>query len=84
MECKLPVQIVRDTTLRPTDENTFGQRGLTPLSDRAWNLSTAFFYKSGAKPWKLPGARPGVCYVGIASLFRLFATSGFFCRRKIG
>lgn len=66
MECKLPVQIVRETTLRPNDENAFGQRGLTPLSDRAWNLTTAFFYKSGAKPWKLPDARPGVCYVGIA------------------
>lgn len=66
MECRLPVQIVRETTLRPTDENAFGQRGLTPLSDRAWNLSTALFYKSGAKPWKLPDARPGVCYIGIA------------------
>ena len=66
MECKIPVQIVRESTLRLTDENTFGQRGLTPLSDRAWNLSTAMFYKSGAKPWKLPDARPGVCYVGIA------------------
>jgi hypothetical protein len=43
MECKLPVQIVRETTLRPNDENAFGQRGLTPLSDRAWNMSTAFF-----------------------------------------
>lgn len=66
MACKLPVQIVRETTLRLSDENAFGQRGLTPISDRAWNLSTALFYKSGFKPWKLPGARPGVCYVGIA------------------
>ena len=24
------------------------------------------FYKSGAKPWKTPWARDGVCYVGIA------------------
>lgn len=66
MELRIPVQIVRETTLRLSDDNEFGKRGLTPLSDRAWNLCTALFYKSGAKPWKLPAARPGVCYVGIA------------------
>lgn len=66
MECRLPIQIIRDTTLRLSDENAFGQRGLTYLSDRAWNLSTSILYKSGRKPWKLSGVREGVCYVGIA------------------
>jgi hypothetical protein len=66
MEFRIPVQIIRETTLRLTNDHEFGQRGLTPLSDRAWNLSTALYYKSGSKPWKLPSARPGVCYVGIA------------------
>lgn len=66
MEHKIAIQIIRDTTLRLSDENVFGQRGLTFLSDRAWNLSTAFLYKSGRKPWKLSGVREGVCYVGIA------------------
>jgi hypothetical protein len=66
MEFKMPIQIIRETTLRLSDENTFGQRGLTYLSDRAWNLATAVLYKSGKKPWKLSGVREGVCYVGIA------------------
>ena len=34
-------------------------------SQIAWNLSTAAFYKSGGRPWKLNGIRPGVCYLGI-------------------
>jgi len=38
-----------------------------------WNISTALYYKSGGKPWKLRSAREGVCYIGIA--FRL-AESG--------
>lgn len=67
MECKMPIQIVRESTLNLSDEKpAWGERILTPLSDRAWNLSTAIYYKSGRKPWKLPSARDGVCYVGIA------------------
>jgi hypothetical protein len=34
-------------------------------SQIAWNISTAAFYKSGGRPWKLNGIRPGVCYIGI-------------------
>lgn len=66
MEFGLPIQIVRESTLRlgpPTDDN---KRGLTPLSDRAWNLSTALYYKAGGKPWRLGNARDGVCYIGTA------------------
>lgn len=66
MELRVPVQIVRDTTLRLSDENRFGIRGLTPMADRAWNLGTAMYYKGVGKPWKLAGARKGVCYIGIA------------------
>jgi hypothetical protein len=66
MEYEIPIQIILEPTLRLNDENPFGKRGLTFLSDRAWNLSTAFLYKSGRKPWKLSGVRKGVCYVGIA------------------
>jgi hypothetical protein len=62
----IPIQIVRESTLRPTSENKFGQRGLTPLSDRLWNLATTLYYKCGGKPWRLVSAREGVCYIGIA------------------
>ncbi|MGP8056923.1 MAG: hypothetical protein ACLP9K_04905 [Nitrososphaerales archaeon] len=62
---KLPIQIIRDTTLKLGDEFVFGERGLTPLSDRAWNISTTLYYKAGGKPWILATAREGVCYVGL-------------------
>src|ERR1700722_4157060 len=67
MELGIPIQIIRESTLRlPKVERRVGGRQLTPLSDRAWNLSTALYYKSGGKPWKLNGVREGVCHVGIS------------------
>jgi hypothetical protein len=66
MEYDIPIQIIRETTLRLNNKNAFGQRPLTPLSDRMWNLSTAIYYKCGGKPWRLVTAREGVCYIGIA------------------
>lgn len=66
MEMGIPIQIVRESTLRLNTGYLPSERHLTPLSDRAWNLSTTLYYKSGGKPWKLAGARDGVCYVGIA------------------
>lgn len=62
----LPVQIIRESTLRITPEVRNGEPGNNPLSDRLWNFSTAVYYKLGSKPWKTPWAREGVCYVGLA------------------
>jgi hypothetical protein len=56
-----PIQIIRESTLIETDA-----RQLTPLCDRAWNLSVALYYKAGGKPWRLSGAREGVSYIGLA------------------
>lgn len=66
MELGVPVQIMRESTLRLTERQSMSERGLTPLSDRAWNVATALYYKAGGKPWRLSSAREGVCYVGIA------------------
>lgn len=66
MKYRIPVQIIRETTLRLNDNNEKFGRQLTPLSDRMWNLSTALYYKCGGKPWRLVSARDGVCYIGIA------------------
>ncbi len=66
MEYGIPIQIIRETTLKLSDEHKPGERGLTPLSDRMWNLSTTIYYKCGGRPWKLVTAREGVCYIGIA------------------
>ena len=66
MAHKIPIQIIRESTLRLSSEAPFGERRLTPLSDRMWNLSTALYYKCGGKPWRLATARDGVCYIGLA------------------
>lgn len=66
MEHSVPIQIIRESTLKLSKEKEFPTRGLTPLPDRAWNLSTALFYKAGGKPWRLSTAREGVSYVGLA------------------
>lgn len=66
MPHNIPIQIIRESTLRLNDANQLGSRRLTPLSNRMWNLSSAIYYKGGGKPWKLATAREGVCYVGLA------------------
>jgi hypothetical protein len=66
MAHKIPIQIIRESTLRLSSEAGFGERRLTPISDRMWNLSTALYYKCGGKPWRLATARDGVCYIGLA------------------
>ncbi|MCE4554250.1 hypothetical protein [Pelomonas cellulosilytica] len=66
MAHELPVQIIKESTLAITSQVRMGEKGTNPLSDRLWNFGTAAYYKCGAKPWKTPWAREGVCYVGIA------------------
>ncbi len=73
MEFNLPLQIVQESTMRLTADKK-GERTLTPLPDRLWNLATAFYYKCGGKPWRLSSVRDGVCYVGLA--FRRTADHG--------
>lgn len=65
LKYNIPIQIIRESTLSlsPIEDD---RRGLTCLSDRAWNLSVALYYKAGGKPWKLASARDGVCYIGIS------------------
>lgn len=65
MEYNIPIQIIRESTLRLKDLDDRDERGLTALSDRAWNLATTLFYKAGGQPWKLASARDGVCYIGL-------------------
>ena len=66
MKFDIPIQIIRETTLRLSNETKRGQRELTTLSDRMWNLGATLYYKCGGKPWRLVTAREGVCYIGIA------------------
>lgn len=65
----LPTQIIRESTLAPKEYvNALGypKRDLSKIRGHlAWSISTAAFYKTGGKPWKLADIRPGVCYVGL-------------------
>lgn len=65
MEFDVPIQIVLESTLESGLTQNRPRVRKTPLSDRAWNLSTTLFYKANGKPWKLSTTRDGVCYVGI-------------------
>ena len=61
-------QVVRETTIAPHDFlNKLGHpiRRLQDPATVAWNLSTAAYYKSGARPWTLADIRDGVCYIGL-------------------
>jgi len=66
MEFGVPVQIVRESTLRIGSPSKGNWRNLTPESDRAWNMGSTLLYKAGGKPWRLSTARKGVCYIGLA------------------
>jgi hypothetical protein len=57
-----PIQLILESTLN-LDPGQAGRK--TPLTDRAWNLSSALYYKGGGRPWRLAAARPGVCYIGL-------------------
>lgn len=66
---KVVTQILRESTLAPLEVVKANGKPLRDLStivaDIAWNASTAAYYKAGARPWKLEGVRPGVCYLGL-------------------
>lgn len=66
MAIGIPIQIIRESTLQTGEAQSRREMQLTPLADRAWNLSVTSYYKAGGKPWRLMGARDGVCYVGLA------------------
>jgi len=57
-----PTQIFRESTTGLTDE----KRELEDISNRAWNLSTAMYYKIGGLPWAPVNLGDSTCYVGIS------------------
>lgn len=61
-------QIVRESTIAPMDfVDAYGRplRSVGKASEIAWNLCTAAYYKTGARPWKTAAIRSGVCYLGL-------------------
>ncbi len=63
MKFGIPIQIIRECRFEP--DPTKAPRFQSPPSDVAWNLLTTMYYKAGGKPWRLAGAREGVCYIGV-------------------
>jgi hypothetical protein len=66
MKYDVPIQIIKESTINLNPFQQTKKTGKTPISDRAWNLSTTLYYKAGGRPWKLASAREGVCYIGIS------------------
>ena len=69
LQSMVVTQILRESTLAPLDFLKANGKPVHDLStiraDIAWNISTAAYYKSGMRPWKLHGVRSGVCYLGL-------------------
>lgn len=68
LKCEAVTQIVRQTTIAPFEYLNRRGKPARKLQDEAtvaWNLSTAIYYKAGAKPWTLADIRDGVCYIGL-------------------
>jgi len=61
----VPIQIIKESTLTLCGGEDAGLTRDSPRSAVAWFLSTAIYYKSGGKPWRLGTARDGVCYIGL-------------------
>lgn len=74
----IPTQILRESTLCPNEYlNAFGfpKRDFSKImAHLAWTISTAAFYKTGGRPWKLADIREGVCYIGL--VYKLDERSG--------
>jgi hypothetical protein len=73
----VPIQIVRESTIAnilKSDAPGAIAAAVARQSEIAWNLTTAIFYKTGGRPWKVANIRPGVCYVGL--VFKQDETSG--------
>lgn len=68
LEEEIVTQIVRETTLIPSD---FLRSDGSPTRQRqddattAWNLCTTLYYKVGGAPWRLTAVREHVCYIGL-------------------
>lgn len=68
LEKQIVIQIVRETTLAPTEftnKNGYQIRKVQDAATIAWNLCTTTYFKAGGKPWKLAEIRPSVCYIGL-------------------
>ena len=62
MQFGIPTQLVWPRTL----ELSFDTRKTQDVATRAWNFTTALYYKAGGFPWRISQIDPGNCFVGIS------------------
>ena len=68
LDHKIVTQLVRESTLAPTDfvkTNGEPKRSVEDAATLAWKLCSGSYYKAGGRPWQIAAMRPGVCYVGL-------------------
>jgi hypothetical protein len=60
-------QIIKESTIAYHEMYSEYKVNSMKVSDtaKAWNISTALYYKLGGMPWKLSSVRKGVCYIGL-------------------
>jgi len=63
MQYGMPTQLAwpRAIALQNAEEQQAQDR-----ATRAWNFTTALYYKAGGTPWRWSGAKPNTCFVGIS------------------
>lgn len=66
LEKAIVTQIIRESKISTEGftERQLQQEELIKTA-KAWNISSAIYYKLGGLPWKMGDVRDGVCYVGL-------------------
>ena len=65
MRFGIPTQLVWPRTIGNVITRT-GKLASQDRATKAWNFTTALYYKAGGIPWRLAEVEEGVCYVGVA------------------
>lgn len=58
MQIGVPIQLLRDSGMLDSKANE-------EAAARAWNVTTAMYYKAGGIPWRMRSRGPESCFVGI-------------------
>ncbi len=75
MQFGIPTQLVWPRTLRLIEATSPSERQLQDMATRAWNFTTALYYKAGGTPWRLAQIEPDVCFVGVSFYKDLLETN---------
>jgi hypothetical protein len=59
-ENAVPIQVLRRETIDRAEDSGHSQ------ATRAWNFTTALYYKAGGLPWRPADLPEGVCFIGVS------------------